>query len=165
MKRYVWLTFALMGWVYYEMSGGADFVPIERQVAAVELEAPEIVARADTTTLMSVSSSNTVAEPESSDEAVLRAVALAVALDTVEPNVTAVVETVVELELDIRDVSGSRVNLRMGPGTGFKVITTLDGGTKIEVLDVDGDGWANVSTVDRGIEGWMAERLLSDPET
>ena len=87
------------------------------------------------------------------------------ALDTVEPNVTVVVQTVVEPELDIRDVSGSRVNLRMGPGTGFEEITKLDGGTKIEVLDVDGDGWANVSTVDRGIEGWMAERLLSDPET
>ena len=165
MKSYVWLIFALMGWVYYEMSGGADFVPAERQVAVVELEAPEIVTRADTTSLMSVSSSNTVAQPEVSDEEILRAVAQAVALDAVEPDVIAVVEAVVEPKLDIREVAGSRVNLRMGPGTGFDVITTLDGGTKIEVLTVDEDGWANVSTVDRGIEGWMAERLLSDPET
>jgi uncharacterized protein YgiM (DUF1202 family) len=165
MKSYVWLIFALMGWVYYEMSGGADFVPAERQVAVVELEAPEIVTRADTTTLLSVSSSNTVAQPEVSDEEILRAVAQAVALDAVEPDVIAVVEAVVEPELDIREVAGSRVNLRMGPGTGFDVITTLDGGTKIEVLTVDEDGWANVSTVDRGMEGWMAERLLSDPET
>jgi uncharacterized protein YgiM (DUF1202 family) len=165
MKSYVWLIFALMGWVYYEMSGGADFVPAERQVAVVELEAPEIVTRADTTTLMSVSSSNTVAQPEASDEEILRAVAQAVALDAVEPDVIAVVEAVVEPKLDIREVAGSRVNLRMGPGTGFDVITTLDGGTKIEVLTVDEDGWANVSTVDRGMEGWMAKRLLSDPET
>jgi uncharacterized protein YgiM (DUF1202 family) len=165
MKSYVWLIFALMGWVYYEMSGGADFVPAERQVAVVELEAPEIVTRADTTSLMSVSSSNTVAQPEVSDEEILRAVAQAVALDAVEPDVIAVVEAVVEPKLDIREVAGSRVNLRMGPGTGFDVITTLDGGTKIEVLTVDEDGWANVSTVDRGMEGWMAERLLSDPET
>jgi uncharacterized protein YgiM (DUF1202 family) len=165
MKSYVWLIFALMGWVYYEMSGGADFVPTERQVAVVELEAPEIVTRADTTSLMSVSSSNTVAQPEVSDEEILRAVAQAVALDAVEPDVIAVVEAVVEPKLDIREVAGSRVNLRMGPGTGFDVITTLDGGTKIEVLTVDEDGWANVSTVDRGMEGWMAERLLSDPET
>jgi hypothetical protein len=56
-----------MGLVYYEMSGGADFVPIERLVASVELEAAEVVARADTTTLMSISSSNTFAQPESSD--------------------------------------------------------------------------------------------------
>jgi uncharacterized protein YgiM (DUF1202 family) len=165
MKSYVWLIFALMGWVYYEMSGGADFVPAERQVAVVELEAPEIVTRADTTSLMSVSSSNTVAQPEVSDEEILRAVAQAVALDAVEPDVIAVVEAVVEPKLDIREVAGSRVNLRMGPGTGFDVITTLDGGTKIEVLTVDEDGWANVSTVDRGMEGWMAKRLLSDPET
>jgi uncharacterized protein YgiM (DUF1202 family) len=154
-----------MGWVYYEMSGGADFVPAERQVAVVELEAPEIVTRADTTSLMSVSSSNTVAQPEVSDEEILRAVAQAVALNAVEPDVIAVVEAVVEPKLDIREVAGSRVNLRMGPGTGFDVITTLDGGTKIEVLTVDEDGWANVSTVDRGMEGWMAKRLLSDPET
>jgi uncharacterized protein YgiM (DUF1202 family) len=165
MKSYVWLIFALMGWVYYEMSGGADFVPAERQVAVVELEAPEIVTRADTTSLMSVSSSNTVAQPEVSDEEILRAVAQAVALNAVEPDVIAVVEAVVEPKLDIREVAGSRVNLRMGPGTGFDVITTLDGGTKIEVLTVDEDGWANVSTVDRGMEGWMAKRLLSDPET
>ncbi|MFB1025893.1 MAG: hypothetical protein QMC33_11355, partial [Octadecabacter sp.] len=84
MKSYVWLIFALMGWVYYEMSGGADFVPAERQVAVVELEAPEIVTRADTTTLLSVSSSNTVAQPKVSDEEILRAVAQAVALDAVE---------------------------------------------------------------------------------
>ena len=67
MKSCVWLTFAIMGWVHYEMSGGADFVPIERLVASVELEAAEDVARADTTTLMSISSSNTFAQPESSD--------------------------------------------------------------------------------------------------
>jgi len=54
--------------------------------------------------------------------------------------------------------------MRMGPSTDFEVITTLDGGTKLEVLSVDADGWANVST-ERGIEGWMAERLLTEPET
>ncbi|WP_144055687.1 SH3 domain-containing protein [Octadecabacter antarcticus] len=57
-----------------------------------------------------------------------------------------------------------------GPGTGFDVIAKLDGGTKLEVINVDADGWdadgwAHVSTVDRGIEGWIAERLLTDTNT
>jgi len=159
MKSYVWLTFAFMGWGYYEMSGGADFVPVERVTATVEAEAPEIVARADTTTLLSVSSSNIIAQPTTTD--VEAAVADAIALDDVE--IVEAVAPVVEPVLDIRRVGGSRVNMRMGPSTDFDVITTLDSGTELEILSVNEDGWANISTIDRGIEGWMAERLLSDP--
>ncbi len=162
MRSYVWLTFAFMGWGYYEMSGGADFVPVERVTAEVEAEAPEIVARADTTTLLSVSSSNIIAQPNTADVAVETAVADAVALDEVE--IVEAVAPVVEPVLDIRRVGGSRVNMRMGPGTDFDVITTLNSGTELEVLSVNADGWANVSTVDRGIEGWMAERLLKDAD-
>jgi uncharacterized protein YgiM (DUF1202 family) len=169
MKIYVWLTFGLMGWLYYEMSGGADFAPIGRNVAVVQSQTPEIVARADTSTLLSVSPSNTGAQSDVSNAEVLRALAQAAALDAVEPEVPAiappVVVAIIEPELDIREVVGSRVNMRMGPGTGFDVIITLDGGTKLEVLDVDADGWANVNTVDRGIEGWVAERLLTDTNT
>ena len=160
MKSYVWLTFAFMGWGYYEMSGGADFVPDERVTAAVEVEAPEIVARADTTTLLSVSSSNIIALPTTATAVVEVAVADVAALEAAE--VVEVVAPVVEPTLDIRQVGGSRVNMRMGPGTDFDVITTLDSGTALEVLEVNADGWANVSTVDRGLEGWMAERLLTD---
>jgi len=38
MKSYVWLTFAFMGWGYYEMSGGADFAPEQPQLAQAEVE-------------------------------------------------------------------------------------------------------------------------------
>lgn len=155
MKTYVWVTFAFMGWGYYEMSGGADFVPEQTLTAAVgaEIEAPEIVARADTTTLMSLSTSNVVAVP---------AVADAAALDDIE--IVEVVAPLVEPKLDIREIAGTRVNMRMGPGTNFDVITTLNSGEKLEVLSIDANGWANVSTVDSGIEGWIAERLLTDAD-
>jgi len=162
MKSYVWLTFAFMGWGYYEISGGADFVPVERVTAAVEAETPEIVARADTATLLSVSSSNIIARPTTPDAEVENAVADAVALDAVE--VVEVIAPMVEPVVDIRRVGGARVNMRMGPGTDFDVITTLDSGTELEILSVNADGWANVSTVDRGLEGWMAERLLRDAD-
>ena len=164
MKSYVWLTFAFMGWGYYEMSGGADFVPEQREIAQVEEQAPDIVARADTTSLLSISSSNIIAPPTPQDADLELAAATAAALDSIESDVVEVTAPAVEPKLDIREVSGTRVNMRMGPGTGFDVITTLDGGTKLEVLEVNADGWANVSTVDRGIEGWMAERLLSTPD-
>jgi len=155
MKSYVWLTFGFMGWAYYEMSGGSEFEPVERQVAEVveQIEEPELVARANTTTLLAVSTSNVV-QPVVTAQVV-----------EVEPEpIVEVVAPVVEPKLDIREVGGNRVNMRMGPGTGFDVITTLNPGTKLEILDVNDDGWANVSTVERGIEGWMAERLLTAPE-
>lgn len=175
MKSYVWLTFAFMGWGYYEMSGGADFVPQERVVASVEepavtpVETPEIVARAaNAPTLLAVSASNVATPaPEITETAEVAVAPLPQADQVEEPAVTEVVAIApaVEEKLDIRAVGSSRVNMRMGPGTNFDVITTLDSGTKLEILEVNPDGWANVSTVDRGIEGWMAERLLTAPET
>lgn len=135
----------------------------------MQSQAPEIVTRTARTTLLSVPPSSIIVQPEVSNAAVSLAVAQAVALDTVEPHVIAtiapVVEAIVVQELDIREVAKSRVNMRMGPGTGFDVIATLNGGTKLEVLDVDADFWEHVSAVDRGIEGWIAERLLTDANT
>lgn len=154
MKTYVWLTFAFMGWSYYEMSDGADFVPQQRYVAAASVDEPEIVTRAETPTLIAISTSNIVPKTVLADETTAPAVPVVAKIDAF----------IVDGNLDIREVAGRRVNMRMGPGTGFEVIKTLDNGTKLEVLHVDADGWANVST-ERGSKGWMAERLLSDPET
>ena len=43
MKTYVWLTFAFLGWGYYEASGGADFQPgtANADGAAIAAEAPQ----------------------------------------------------------------------------------------------------------------------------
>lgn len=169
MKSYVWLTFAFLGWGYYEMSGGSEFEPVEREVAQIEVETPEVVARADTATLLSVSTSNVSTSNVALRPAVTETVLEVAVADVVEPavveEVVAVVAPAPVINLDIREVAGSRVNMRMGPSTDFDVITTLNGGTKLEILEITADGWANVSTVDRGIEGWMAERLLTDANT
>ncbi|MDA9208018.1 SH3 domain-containing protein [Octadecabacter sp.] len=166
MKTYVWLTFAFMGWGYYEMSGGDEFVPVQEPVlAAAEIEPVEnLVTRASTPTLLSVSSSN-VSTSQPAEAAIIPAAAQAVQLEDTE--VETIVEVAAPIEaapLDIRQVAGSRVNMRMGPSTDFDVITTLNSGAEMEVLEVNADGWARVSTVDRGIEGWMAERLLTAPQ-
>lgn len=159
MKSYVWLSFAFMGWAYYEMSGGSDFVParpVPQALAEAGVEPDKAVAvtRADTTTLLSVSSSHVYPEPAIVESIVERPVA--------KPEIAP--RPVAESAVDLRAVAGSRVNMRMGPGTSFEVITTLTGGTELEVIDITADGWANVRTTERGIEGWMAERLLTDPQ-
>lgn len=147
MKSYVCLTFAFMGWGYYEMSGGADFEPEQRVLAAATSAEPEIVTRAETTTLLSVSSSIVTPQPEMSDAEITQAVVPAVTLDTMEAasKVVEVAAPVVEPKLDIRVVAGSRVNTRMDPSTDYDVITTLEGGTKLEVLGLAlKAGWPNV---------------------
>ena len=190
MKMYVWLSFAVMGWAYYEISGGSDFVP---------QQAPT-VAEADTT-----ANENQIARANSPEILIAPAPSVST-LEPIEAPVEVQVEQVAEAEptpipteptpaqaelepvtervaftaestpapvedttftappLDIRQVAGSRVNMRVGPSTDFDVIITLDDGTEMEVLEVNADGWANVIIVDSGVEGWMVERLLRDPQ-
>ena len=42
------------------------------------------------------------------------------------------------------------------------MVTTLNGGTDVEVFEVNANGWARLRSVGTGQEGWMAERLLTD---
>lgn len=158
---YVWVSFAFMGWAYYEASGGADFEPQgQPQPIFAKYEPapePEIVARADTADLTSISTSNY--------EAPQGALIVPASFDTPQDPVEEVVEAVAEAAApaDLREVSGARVNMRTGPGTNFGVIETLPRGTDVEVLEVNADGWARLVVSQSGAEGWMAERLLSDP--
>lgn len=165
MKTYVWVTFGFLGWGFYQMSGGADFVPEQPQVAEVVETAPDMVTRAQTTSLLSVSTSNVQTAPEAAPvEEIIELTVDVVPAPPLEPAVVEIAAPAIETPADIREVASSRVNMRMGPSTDYDVITTLNAGTKLEVLSVDAAGWANVST-DVGLEGWMAERLLTEPET
>jgi hypothetical protein len=62
---------------------------------------------------------------------------------------------------DVRRVSGSRVNVRGGPGTDFGVVTRLLRGDEVEVILDNGDGWVKMRPIDGGPEGWMADFLLT----
>ncbi|MEJ6399314.1 SH3 domain-containing protein [Yoonia sp. 208BN28-4] len=178
MGKFIIATFLLLGWGFYELSGGAEFEPEPwpTQVAAVEVEAlPSSdvadaveVTRADTTDL------NNVAPTQSDDQQLLVALQTAPAEETPgEAPVVAEAETAIVEEtpqeavaeapaaLDLRAVAGSRVNMREGPGTNFGVIDTIDGGTQAEVIEVNADGWARIRLTGTNQTGWMAERLLS----
>ena len=190
MKSYVWLSFIFMGWGYYEISGGGEFTPAGPATpifAEATQVSPEIVTRAASPTLIALSTSNTTQPVEGAtpEAASLENVRFT---DTNAQNGTETdqsakftdaetPETGVETQdiatdapdasnqpdaiVDIRQVSGSRVNMRAGPSTDHQVITTLDGGTDLEVLETNAEGWARVMTVNDQYEGWMAERLLS----
>lgn len=62
---------------------------------------------------------------------------------------------------DIRRVSGNRVNVRGGPGTGFDVVGRLVRGDEIRVLEDNGVGWVRFETPDGATGGWMADFLLT----
>lgn len=178
MKSYVWVTFAFLGWGYYEMSGGNGFEPETSPQNAVTVaaldpaksvavtQAPsDVVTRASTPELLTVAATSAAPASETAD--IVRVVAQAVQAEQTAPTATVVeaaAQVITPPPADIRQVAGSRVNMRIGPSTNHEVITTLDGGTDLEVLEVNSDGWARVLIVNSGYEGWMAERLLTAPQ-
>ena len=54
--------------------------------------------------------------------------------------------------------NGGKVNVRSGPGSGYKSIGSLPTGTQVSVL-LSGSGWAMISG--GGLEGFMSESYLS----
>ncbi|WP_010137658.1 SH3 domain-containing protein [Oceanicola sp. S124] len=63
-------------------------------------------------------------------------------------------------EVDLRRVTGDRVNLRSGPGTSNGVLATLTKGTPVEILETQ-SGWVHLRVQDSGQTGWMADWLVS----
>lgn len=65
-----------------------------------------------------------------------------------------------ETPSDMRIVSGSRVNVRGGPGTSFAVVAGLVKGEAVEVLE-DSGRWVRLRLTDGVSEGWVAASLLT----
>ncbi len=63
--------------------------------------------------------------------------------------------------IDIRAVTGSRVNLRDGPSTNYGVVTQLLRGEEVEVLTDDGSGWVELRALDGDNVGWMSASFLA----
>ncbi|MBS1302183.1 SH3 domain-containing protein [Loktanella sp. SALINAS62] len=181
MGKFIIGTFAILAWAFYEMSGGADFVPQERMAAATpDVTEPVAVApeptttRADTGTLSDVAAEP--APPQVQDVAALPDVEPVPAPQTAgsATDVIGIDNTPVFASLSgadnaalaptnpFREVAARAVNMRNGPSTSFDVIDTLPQGTQAEIMDSDGTGWVRVFIPGTGQTGWMAERLLSD---
>ena len=173
MNRFIVLSFLVMAWGYYEMSGGSDFVPETRPVILAEVEATTEVLEvvAEDTTLDAVEVV-TRADTESLDaiDAVERPTPDAISVDTatIVEAIPEPVELPVSVEdalrdivgTDLREVTGDLVNMRDGPGTDFSVIDKLSRGSIVNVLEAGTDGWVRVEVETTGLSGWMSDQFL-----
>ena len=169
MTRFVLLSFAFLGWAFYEVSGGQDFAPapparISAQIATPEPEPPALTE--DSIDISEALAADSQPAPEPLPIALVSAPA-----PTPEAERIALTPSPEELEqaaayeappADIREVRGNRVNMRSGPGTGYSVLVTLTRGEAVEVLRESENGWAKLRVVETGRIGWMSARLLGD---
>lgn len=80
------------------------------------------------------------------------------------PAPVAAAEQTIPRAPDLRQVIGTRVNMRMGPGTEYDVIDRLPMGMQVEVLDSSGIGWLQLRTVSGQQIGWISSSLVSKPQ-
>lgn len=65
-----------------------------------------------------------------------------------------------EPEKDIREISGTRVNMRDGPGTIYPIVGKAAIGQKVEVLSDSGTGWLRLRVLPAQQVGWISASLV-----
>ena len=192
MLRFMVITFLLLGWGFFELSGGTDFVPPQREEAPLNALMQQVAAdegaevtRASAAQTVTILGEPTVQPAAGAVAPAVREVPTAANPSTLasfgqlaptappEPETPAAAATAVApaepveevptlaTTLDLREVTGTRVNMREGPGTNFNVITQLVQGDQAEVLETSANGWVNIRVLATGEEGWMAARLMA----
>lgn len=206
--RFVIISFAVLGFAFWELSGGADFEPrglrpakperVAAQPAAkpeplVQVEPAKLVAKVSLTPYTPGPTPVEKAAPTSQEqlERLARAraslnkgltlfdddaaqggtltlasleggiLALGVEPGEPEPESTPQTFTYDRPAPDLREITGSRVNMRDGPGTLYPVISRLTLGHKVEVLDDSGTGWLRLRVLPEQQIGWIAASLVS----
>lgn len=61
---------------------------------------------------------------------------------------------------DIREISGTRVNMRDGPGTIYPIVGKARIGQKVEVLSDSGTGWLRLRVLPQQQVGWISTSLV-----
>ncbi|WP_235216141.1 SH3 domain-containing protein [Ruegeria halocynthiae] len=67
---------------------------------------------------------------------------------------------VFEPKKDIREITGTRVNVRDGPGTIYPIIGKVAIGQKVEVLSESGTGWLRLRVLPAQQVGWISASLV-----
>ena len=130
------LTFAILAGAFFMLSGGFSFEP-----PAPKPRGALALATYDETPDRSITP-------------------VASAPDVTEPTPVAPTNTPPP---DTRSVTGDRVNMRNGPSTDFAVLTRLNRGDQVVVLETQADSWVKLQVTASGQVGWMVERLLTPP--
>lgn len=203
MTRLMLVTFAMLGWLFYVMSGGPDFEPrgiranAPAELAQSEGPAAKPLVPAPAEDLVNkvalhpkkpieprVEPTPVAATPDA--DAILEQVAASLnpgipgfdtqgatfSLASLDDNValppqTATSEPVAaadptpaEPPKDIRIVSGTRVNMRDGPGTIYPIVGKARMGQKVEVLSDSGTGWLRLRVLPEQQIGWISTSLI-----
>lgn len=182
MTRIILVTFCFLGWAWFEMSGGRDFepgnhslavlapfdaqpAPKSERVAVVSTKSapapePEVTRTSGMgTSLADVSNLSIVSFPAQNTQPEPEKVAAVIASDPVPAAVV-----IAASSIDYRLVTGTRVNLRSGPGTGFDVVAKLLRGDKVEVLQDEDSGWVRLRTLRGSDVGWMSDTFLASAD-
>ena len=158
-------------WAFFEASGGSDFTP------SPSIAAPTVVASAEAAEATGADRLIGILGVEGAQAAAADPALMAAPADPFPVQVATLtdeefdertgllaamsldlrLEDVRQLSGEMRLVSGDRVNMRSGPGTGYGVIGSFPEGTQAMLLETDGN-WGRV--VIEGTEGWMSTRLL-----
>lgn len=203
MTRVIIITFAMLGWSFYVMSGGPDFEPrgtraeqpvrvasvpepkpapaptsraeelvtnVATRAVPVRVE-PEPLVEEDTAVVLSQVVADPLSQFSAFDEngASFTLASLedgAAGLLQVEPEIQDDVtptSQVVEPEKDIREISGTRVNMRDGPGTIYPIIAKATIGQRVEVLSDSGTGWLRLRLLPNQRVGWISASLVRKP--
>ncbi|MBB3992678.1 hypothetical protein GGR95_000297 [Sulfitobacter undariae] len=188
MKTFILLTFGFLTFAFYQLSGGADFEPASAQIAE-ETEAPAVQTRPVVEPVIAAAAIDTavIAALEDSDATVTRVsmdltnVEAAAATQQTQPSSTAqiidssdtpqiILPSLIATtntsapaanDSNVRLVSGNRVNVRGGPSTDYGVISRLNRGDEVRILEDNGNGWVLMQPLDGGESGWMADFLLT----
>lgn len=178
MGKIIVITFAFMVFAFYQLSDGADFVPIaDEKRAALQVEKAEetrLLAQAKAEALErqpkpEIILASAVVTPVVQADEVAIAVGAALDIDKAEELTGDVVAdlapAVQEIEpaplADMREVTAARVNMRQGPSQNFTVVAKLTSGQQVEILQDPGDGWVKLRVAQSGRVGWMADFLLT----
>jgi hypothetical protein len=186
MWRFLLVSFAVLGWAFYELSGGADYAPAPNSLQArgdtERPEAPPPGKEAAQATRTLAEREALITEPDAAEGT---AEALPVTLatprtapaDRAPPDQAAegdagaidaaIAAAMGEAPADAatrRRVKDGSVELREGPGLSFDTVTRLSRGTEVAVVEDPGHGWLRVRLADGYRTGWLAEWLVTAPE-
>ncbi|MDM7968495.1 MAG: SH3 domain-containing protein [Paracoccaceae bacterium] len=62
---------------------------------------------------------------------------------------------------DLRHITGTSVNMRTGPGTGYAVFARVIRDTDVEVLETFENGWLRLRVIENSKVGWVHSTLVS----
>ncbi|OUD09443.1 hypothetical protein BVC71_06205 [Marivivens niveibacter] len=169
MRTFMLLSFVFLGVGFYELSGGSDFEPVERQVFdvsfadegnGVQLQAVSAPALRVIEPVVTTAALNAQRTTNAND-----AVIVQISSKNIDPAPVPAPQVQPTPQIELATVSGNAVNMRLGPSTQYGVVSTLGRGTEVEVLETASNGWARLRVVENGQVGWMSGRFVAQAGT